>query len=184
MPKALEGEISQSEGARRLGLTKQAIGLWTAKPGAPARRDGHNCFLKWPDFARWREIEMKKTKASRANGAPAADDPTSPLSRKLLAEAITAEHQEKLTAIELAQALLQTISLTDHSETVGRILDRLVARLRAMPFAFTHLGEEVERAVEEEVERVITELHHFDEDVIDEDDEDELPDDDEAAEAA
>lgn len=164
-------------------MTVQAVGQWTVKPGAPVRREGKNVFVRWPDFARWREIEMKKGRRSKANGAPAGDDPNSPLTRKLTAEATTAEHQEKLTAIELAQALQQTISLDDHSATVGRILDRLVARLRAMPFAFTHLGEEVERAVEEEVERVITELHHFDEDIIDEDDEEDDPSDDDAAQA-
>ena len=182
MPKRVDGEVSQSEAARRLGLTVQAIGQWTAKPGAPVRRDGNSVFVRWPDFARWREGEMKNTGRNAARAA--ADNPNSPLSRKLLAEAVTAEHQERLTGIELAKALEQTISLDDHSATIGRILDRLAARLRAMPFAFTHLGEEVERAVEEEAERVITELHHFDEDIIeieDDDDEDEDAAEDEAA---
>ncbi len=182
MPKALAGEISRAEAARRLGITVQAIGQWASKVGAPVRHDGTAVFIRWPDFARWREQEIAKGRKPRASAAANAEDANSPAMRKAIAEAARAEHEEQLKALELAKALEQTVSMADLEATVGRILDRLSARLRAMAFAFSHLGDEVERALEVEIERVITDLHGFDADIIDEDDEDEN-DEDPAAEA-
>ena len=60
------GEVLASEVAERLGLTAQAIGQWTIKPGAPVRRDGTRVYVRYPEFARWREQELARQAADEA----------------------------------------------------------------------------------------------------------------------
>lgn len=59
-------EISATDGAKRLGLTAQAVGQWASRPGAPARKIGTRVWLRWPDFARWRETELCRTAIEEA----------------------------------------------------------------------------------------------------------------------
>lgn len=81
--------------------------------------------------------------------------------RKALAEAELAE-------MDLATKRGELVATADFEAALGTILDRLTARLRAMPVRLAHVGPEAEEAAEAEVEAVIVELSQFDEDVIDE----------------
>lgn len=160
--KPRSGEILASQAAERLGLTKQAIGIWTAKPGAPVRREGTRVFVRWPDFARWREQELV---AGAKREVPAG----SFLERRQEAEARSAEIRAELDEIALAEKRGESIAVGDYEAALATIIDRLTARLRAMPVRLGRLGSEVEQAAEGEVERIVTELHRWDEDVIDDD---------------
>lgn len=176
----LPSEILASEAAGRLGLTNQAIGQWTVKPGAPVRRAGARVYVRWPEFARWRELELvvAAKKAVPQGGF---------VERRLAAEARTAEIAMELREIELAERRAQVVDVADYEAALGTVLDRLTARLRAMPVRLAHLGPEVEAAAEAEAERIVKELHGFDEDVIEdvdeplEEDANGAPDEDEAA---
>jgi hypothetical protein len=162
-PPKSRDEISATEAAQRLGLTKQAVGIWCAKPGAPVRKDGTRVFVRWPDFARWREQELV---AGAKRDVPAG----TLLERRQAAEARSAEITMELHEITLAEKRGEVVAVADYEAALATILDRLTARLRAMPVRFGRFGGEVEAAAEAEVERVVTELSRWDEDVIDEDD--------------
>jgi len=60
------------------------------------------------------------------------------------------------------------VSVADYEAALGRILDREMARLRALPVRLAHLGTAVEDAAEREVEQIIVEMSQYDADVIDE----------------
>lgn len=167
-------EVSASQAAERLGLTKQAIGLWCAKPGAPVRKEGTRVFVRWPDFARWREQELQAAaKKPEAEQGSLAD-------RRAEAETRAAEIALARAELALARDRGEVVSVADFGAALGRALDLVVGRVRAMPSQLEHLGPEVERAVEAEAERIIAELQAFDTDVIDEQE----PDDDPPAEQA
>jgi phage terminase Nu1 subunit (DNA packaging protein) len=151
-------EIRAAEAAARLGLTAQAIGQWAAKSGAPVRKDGTALWLKWPAFARWREEQQVKNALAELAPTVSLDEART---RKALAEAELAE-------LDVAKARGEFVSVADFEAALARVLDRLMARLRAMPLRLSHLGVDAETAAEAEIERVITELHGFDEDVLDE----------------
>jgi hypothetical protein len=156
--------ISATDMAKRLGITAQAVGLWASRPGAPVEKDGRHVWLLWPDFARWREQEL----IARALKDEHPTDYEAARTRKALAEAESAE-------LDLAQRRGEMVTIEDFGKGLGRILDLLVARLRSLPPRLCRFGAEVEVAAEEEVEDIITELHNFDEDVL------EMPDDDTGA---
>lgn len=156
----INGEISAAQAAERLGLTKQAIGLWCVKPGAPMRREGTRVYVRWPDFARWREQEL-------VAGAKKTAPEGSFVERRQAADARAAEIQMELGEIELAEKRGEVVAVADYEQALARVLDRLTARLRAMPVRLSHLGPEVEAAAEAETERVVKELNGFDEDVVD-----------------
>lgn len=122
------------------------------------RQRGSATQYKQPDCA----INLRKREADKAKKEHA---PTVSLdearTRKALAEAELAE-------IELAQARGEVVALADYEAALARILDRLAARLRALPVRLLHLGPEVEAAAEAEAEKVVEELHAWNEDVVDE----------------
>lgn len=151
-------ELSVSEVAEKLGISHQAVGVWAAKPGAPTRSAGTKVWLKWPGFARWREQQMVDTARREASPTVSLDEART---RKALAEAELAE-------IELAKARGEVVALADYEAALARILDRLAARLRALPVRLLHLGPEVEAAAEAEAEKVVEELNAWNEDVVDE----------------
>lgn len=111
-------------------------------------------------------INLRKREADKARRESA---PTVSLdearTRKALAEAELAE-------LEVAKARGEFVSVSDYEAALARVLDRLMARLRALPLRLSHLGIESETAAEAEVERMIKELNAFDEDVMDEDPDD------------
>jgi hypothetical protein len=160
--RAAAGEITASEGAERLGMTKQAIGLWTAKPGAPVRKVGTSVFLQWPAFARWREEELV-TAAKREKAVGSHVD------RKQAEEARQAEIRTALDEIALAERRAEFIAVAEYEAAIGSILDILTARLRALPQRFARAGRAAEELAEREVERLVVELHAWDDDVLDED---------------
>lgn len=151
------GEVLASEAAKRLDMSAQALGLWTARPGAPVRRDGARVWVQWPAFMRWREQELVRVAVQDANPG----DLDTARTRKANAEAELAE-------MEVAKARGEVVSVADYEQALARVLDRLTARLRAMPVRLAHLGPEAEAAAEAEAERIVVELSAFDEDVIDE----------------
>ncbi len=122
------------------------------------RQRGSLTQYKQPDCA----IALRKREAEKARKEHA---PTVSLdearTRKALAEAELAE-------MELAVRRGDFVAVSDYESALARVLDRLMARLRAMPVRLSHLGDECEAAVESEVEAVVVELSQMDEDVIDE----------------
>lgn len=150
--------LTFQQAADRLGLTRQAIGVWAAKPGAPVTSDNGTTLVLWPAFARWRETQMVE-KAVRDTAPTVSLDEAR--TRKALAEAELAE-------LEVAKARGDFVAVADYETALGRSLDRVTARLRAMPVRLSSYGAEVEAAVESEVEAVIVELSQMDADVLDE----------------
>lgn len=84
--------MSQSEAARRLGLTPQAIGLWARKPGAPVGSAKGRPFCRWPDFPRWwKEQDGKARKTADFD----------------LAEAERRERQARTEIVEMKRDLMR-----------------------------------------------------------------------------
>lgn len=142
----------------RLGLTRQAIGQWAAKPGAPVISDHGTLVVEWPAFARWREQQMIET--ARRESAPAVSLEEA-RTRKALAEAELAE-------LDVAKARGEYVAVADAGAAWGRALDLVVARLRTLGPALAEFGPQVEAAAEAEAERIVQELHDTAADVVDE----------------
>jgi phage terminase Nu1 subunit (DNA packaging protein) len=105
---------------------------------------------------------QKSVDAAKAKAAqPVIVDLQRERARKTAAEAELAE-------MELAVRRGDFVAVSDYEAALARVLDRLMARLRAMPVRLSHLGDECEAAVESEVEAVVVELSQMDEDVIEE----------------
>lgn len=142
--------------AKRLEMTPQAIGLWCKRPGAPVRVDGPRIWVRAPEFLRWRESELVAQAVKNSQQTVSLDQART---RKALADAELAE-------IEVAKARGAVVSIEDTAKVIGTVLDRLTARLRALPVRLAHLGELVEAAAEAEAELIIVELSDFSEDVL------------------
>lgn len=153
-----EGEISATEMAKRLAITPQALSAWTKRSGAPVRVEGRRVWCRDGAFQRWREEQMVALAGQEAQPT----DLDAARARKANADAEVSE-------LALAKARGQMVTVEDYGEAMGRMLDILVARLRAMPSLLSGYGIEVEQAVEKEVEDLILELHNFDQDVLPED---------------
>ena len=153
-------EITLTEAARRLGLSVQATGMWARKPNAPARAEGRSVWVQWPAFARWREAELI------AAALPGDVD-------ALRAEKLKVEIDHARLALARDQGQLVTVA--DYERALGIMLDRLVARLRALPVRLAHLGDAVEEEADREIEALLTELRTMDEDALPEDEEAETP---------
>lgn len=121
------------------------------------RKKGSGLEYKQPDCS----IALRAREVAKAlkEHEPAVDLDTA-RTRKALAEAELAE-------IEVAKARGEVVALSDYEAALSRILDRLTARLRAMPVRLAHLGETVEDETEQEVEKILIELNAWDHDVID-----------------
>jgi hypothetical protein len=128
----LPGEILASDVAERLGLTAQAIGQWTIKPGAPVRRDGTRVYVRYPEFARWREQELARQ---------AAEDATRGLRQQLerIQEGDPAfrKLQGEARKIEIEVELLER-SVVRTEDALGQV-EKLLTDLRAalVPFPRT-----------------------------------------------
>ncbi len=150
--------VTQTEAGRRLGITRQAIGAWMDRDGAPVETDDKGTrWVVWPDFARWREEMLVSTEA---RVLAQVSDLDFQRARKIRAEADLAE-------IERDKARGELVALTDYEAALATVLQRLSARLRAMPPRLARYGPELEAAVEREVEGMVTELHAWDDDVVD-----------------
>lgn len=114
--------VTQSEGAKRLGITPQAIGQWAVRPGAPAELKNGKRVLFWPDFPRWREAEIKR----EARGVGRPEDEAAAQKRKLIADAVLAE----LAVAEKEGAL---IALQVHEDVVEELGARLLSVIQNFP---------------------------------------------------
>lgn len=120
--------ITAAECARRLGLTAQAVGLWTSKAGAPCTKETDRVMIRWPDFARWREDQLVSTavEALRARLAKASGGEGDPISRRALAEARRAE-------IEVAQLEASVVPVEEARRAFAERLTALRGVLLAFP---------------------------------------------------
>lgn len=114
--------VSQSEAARRLGMTPQALGRWTDRPGAPVELTKGRPYCVWPDFPKWRDAEL--TRKAKEEAGPA--DFEKAKARKMAAEAELAE-------MELARARGELVTVADAGERLAKILERVRSRLVAFP---------------------------------------------------
>ena len=121
------------------------------------QRAGKALEYKQPDCA----VNLRKRESEKAVAESNPGDLDTARTRKANAEAELAE-------IEVAKARGEVVSVADYEGALARVLDRLTARLRAMPVRLAHLGPEAEAAAEAEAERIVVELSAFDEDVVDE----------------
>lgn len=119
------------------------------------RTKGKATQYKQPDCA----IALRKREAEKAVSA-IGDIDTAKI-RKANAEAELAE-------MEVAKVRGEMVSASDYGAAIGTVLDRETARLRALPVRLSQFGRAVEQAAEAEVERIIAEMHAFDDDVVDE----------------
>jgi hypothetical protein len=108
-----------------MGLTAQAIGQWTIKAGAPARREGSRVFVQWPQFARWREQELCKQAVAEATAGMRrqldAKGKGNWVDRKGMSEARKAEIE-----VELLERSVVTI------EEASAVTEKLLTDLRGV----------------------------------------------------
>jgi hypothetical protein len=120
---ARDGEVSAADVARSLHLSKQAIGLWLRRPGAPVRWVGARAFVRVPDFHRWREQELQRQ---------AVEEATAPLRRQLESAQQGSPHMRKANA----EARMAELDVEEREksvvrvEEVVRIIDVLLTALR------------------------------------------------------
>lgn len=79
--------------------------------------------------------------------------------RKTAAEAELAE-------LDVAKARGEWVAVSEFRRALQNVLEKEMARLRSLPIQLSWLGVDVERAIDEEVERIVAEMSTFDEDVI------------------
>ena len=150
--------ISLNQLADETGLAVRTLQYIRAQePAVLTTRQRKALEYKQPDCA----IALRKREAEKAIADANPGDLDTARTRKANAEAELAE-------IEVAKARGEVVSVADYEAALARVLDRLTARLRAMPVRLAHLGTEAELAAETEAERIVVELAAFDEDVIDE----------------
>jgi hypothetical protein len=120
------------------------------------REEGGRSLYRQPDcVVALRRREAEKARREHAPSVTLDEART----RKALAEAELAE-------LEVAEARGTVVAVADYEAALGRVLDRLCARLRAVPVRLAHLGPEVEAVAEAEAEKIVEELHAWDEDVV------------------
>lgn len=120
------------------------------------RQKGKALEYKQPDCAV--NLRTREAEKARRDAAPAMSFDEA-RTRKALAEA-------EMVEIEVARARGEVVSVEDSAKVLGTVLDRLTARLRALPVRLAHLGELVEQAAEAEAELIIAELSEFSDDVL------------------
>jgi len=150
--------IALNQLAEETGLAVRTLQYIRAQePAVLVTRQRKAVEYRQPDCA----INLRKREAEKAVVEANPGDLDTARTRKANAEAELAE-------IDVAKARGEVVSVADYEAALGRVLDRLTARLRAMPVRLAHLGTEAELAAETEAERIVVELSTFDEDVIDE----------------
>lgn len=150
--------ISLNQLAEETGLAVRTLQYIRAQePAVLVTRQRKAIEYRQPDCA----INLRKREAEKAVTEANPGDLDTARTRKANAEAELAE-------IDVAKARGEVVSVADYEAALARVLDRLTARLRAMPVRLAHLGTEAELAAETEAERIVVELSTFDEDVIDE----------------
>jgi phage terminase Nu1 subunit (DNA packaging protein) len=150
--------VSLNQLAEETGLAVRTLQYIRAQePAVLVTRQRKALEYRQPDCA----INLRKREAEKAVTEANPGDLDTARTRKANAEAELAE-------IDVAKARGEVVSVADYEAALARVLDRLTARLRAMPVRLAHLGTDAELAAETEAERIVVELSTFDEDVIDE----------------
>lgn len=142
--------------ARIAGVTDRTIRDWR-EAGMPTRIVSGQPRFAPEDVWRWREqwhAERAKEAKPKAGGGALLDRKT--------------EAEVALLELRLARETGEVVPVADYERALGRVLDRLTARLRALPVQLAHLGTDAELAAEAEVERVVQELHGMEDDVLEE----------------
>ena len=128
--KAAPTKLNFSAAADRLGLTRQAIGQWAAKPGAPVESNGGVTVVLWPAFARWREGELCRVHAEEATASMRrqldATQSGDTLTRKLRADARKAE-------IEVELLERSVVKVSEVEQVIAELLNALRAALVSIP---------------------------------------------------
>lgn len=114
--------VTQAEAAKRLGISRQSLGVWVKRPGAPIDYRRNVAYPIWPAFALWREQEREAQ--LRKELAPA--DLEEARARKTKAEAELAE-----IALEEKRGAL--VSLELYREELRRVVGRVRAQLLSVP---------------------------------------------------
>jgi phage terminase Nu1 subunit (DNA packaging protein) len=150
--------ISLNQLADETGLAVRTLQYIRAQePSVLVTRQRKAMEYKQPDCA----INLRKRESDKAVAEANPGDLETARTRRANADAELAE-------IEVAKARGDVVSVADYEAALGRILDREMARLRALPVRLAHLGTAVEDAAEKEVEQIIVEMSQYDADVIDE----------------
>jgi phage terminase Nu1 subunit (DNA packaging protein) len=103
---------------------------------------------------------QKSVDAAKAKAAqPVIVDLQRERARKTAAEAELAE-------LEVAKARGEWVAVSDFRQALQNVLEKEMARLRSLPIQLSWLGVDAEKAIDEEVERIVAEMSTFDEDVI------------------
>ena len=147
---ARSGEhLSQAEASRRLGLSPQSLGQWAVRPGAPVDLVKGKRTYRWPDFPRWRELELARQ--VRADATP--EDSEEAKRRLVTAQARKAE-------MEVAVLEGQLVPVEDVTREVGATLDGLRSNLLAFTSKHAHelVGAKTIAEVTAKLEPAIHEL--------------------------
>jgi len=154
--------VTNSEAARRLGMTPVSIGQWAAKPGCPTNGVGAKRRLVWPDFPKWRDQELARQIRAEAKESARPADLEEAKARKMAAEAELAE-------LELAKARGDLITVDDAVKGAEKLFERLRARLIAVPGKEAHRFVGIKRlpqankALRDVVDSALVELSKVDE---------------------
>lgn len=115
-------EVTQAEAAKRLGITPQALGVWTRRPGAPVvlRKGRPMCI--WPDFPRWRDAERERQVRQESK-------PDSAVNAELRYETARA------TKMEMEVAVLERtlVPADETAEKVGAVLGGVRSQILNLP---------------------------------------------------
>lgn len=144
--------VTQAAAARRLGISKQALGKWATRPGAPVVHDAGQLLCLWPEFPRWREAERDRT--SRAEQRPRSLE----VARARLTAA-RAEREE----LSLRRERGELMTVAEWERALSDAYARVRSKLLALPniFATRVVGETVAERVaqaQEVVDEVMREL--------------------------
>ena len=120
--------LNQAELQRVTGLSRQTLAEWAREPDCPFEVvDGTRLYL-WPQWNEWRLAKITQSVRERAPTPSSADEAKA---RKLAAEAELAEFQ-------LARERVDLIRPADAIKASEQMLDRLRARLVAVPGREAH----------------------------------------------
>ena len=159
----MTGWVALDELAAVVGLSVRSLQqLAATAPGSLVGLQQQDGAVRFDLVASARALRRLAVERSEAAAPPVLDFEAA-RTRKMTAEAELAE-------MNVAESRGQLVTVGDYEAALGRILDREMARLRALPVRLSHLGAAVEDAAEIEVENMIVEMSRYDEDVIDEPD--------------
>lgn len=155
-----DGELLASDAAKRLEITKQSVGLWASKVGAPVRRDGNRVYVRWPDFMRWREEQLcrsaveEATKKLRAQLEAASGSKGGDPGQRLL------EANARKAELDVAALEASMVRVVDAEAVVEKVFSDLRSQL--IPFPRTAAPKLLGAKTLQDLEsRLDTEVHRL-----------------------